>query len=207
MNIFRKIFAYAVLCFALFIGFSDALQAQDVRRIRIGGKAGLPIIAGGTAEVILPFADNRIGAAVDFGGIKLQADGDEVAFRYFSFGGNFYLNDRGIGRGFYLGVHYARLGLNVKFSDLTSNQNPGQNNGTAEIGIPINQMQLRFGIKTGRGAFYFQPEIGYGFGGIPSDVTLTVNYPNQAPETRTETVPIPGSIFNLNASITLGVAF
>lgn len=196
-----KLILTASICFLY--AFSTNAQ-DDVRPFRIGLKIGTPILVGGTIEYVLPIANNKIGITADLSSFTVEGGGTRFNYTYWSLGGNFYLNKRNIGRGPYLGVSYANLGFKGSYSGLVSGTNI---NGSGEGKVNVSQVQFRLGAKTGKGAFFFQPEIGYGLANFPSSVTFNAIYSNGQTISTTEPFDVPSGTFSFIASITLGFTF
>ncbi|TAF67670.1 MAG: hypothetical protein EAZ55_01225 [Cytophagales bacterium] len=194
-----KIILTTIIC----IGAFNA-QAQDVRPFRIGLKVGLPIYIGGTIEYVLPSEKNRVGIVADFSSLLIDGGTRNYNYTYWSLGTNIYLNKESIARGPYLGVSYANLHFMVNYVGITSGTNI---NGTGAVKVNVPQVQLRFGIKTGKGAFFLQPEIGYGISSFPSNNTLNVTYPNGQTLNVIQPFDVPRNAFTLIMNVTLGVIF
>lgn len=136
-----------------------------VRHVRIGARTLFPILAGGYGEVVLPVLDNRISLVGDFSRINFAGiikpflegesglDGIDVIYRYYSVGANYYFRKK-YARGWYLGASY--LNNIVK----TEVQATGDNSLKGEVGVDA--AALRFGVTTGRNAFFFGFEVGAG---------------------------------------------
>ncbi len=190
------------------LNISGAEAQDDVRRFRIGFKFGVPILAGGALEYVLPVANNRIGINGDFGTFNFSSSDASARYTYFSLGANYYLNKKGIGRGPYVGLSYGNLAFNFSYTNITSDIVTGKTGGVAEAKVNVPQVQIRLGLKTGKGAFYFCPEIGYGISSIPSSVTVNATFPNGTRESATEDLSgIPASALSLILNFTLGVTF
>jgi len=195
--------------FAMLFIFMVTVQAQEVRPFRIGLKVGIPITVGATIEYVLPVVDNRIGIMADYGGFSISAGDASASYRYFSFGGNFYFSPNTVGRGFYGGLSYGDSKLNADYTGVESTQGLTiTGSGSAEISI--RQFQLRLGVKTGKGAFYFNPEIGYAISSVPSSVDFTATFTdsngNTTTEQASEEIPASG-IFGIMFSLTFGLSF
>jgi len=192
--------------FFVLILSSQFSMAQDVRPFRFGVKAGSPIIAGFTAEYVLPVLDNRIGINVDIGYFPLAGTDVKINYTTLTLGGNFYLNKKGIGRGPFVGVAFSNLGFGITWNNVTSSTS--KTGGKAESTINVPQFQMKAGIKTGKGAFYFCPEIGYGIASIPKTASITATYPDGTKESGSEPIKdVTSDSFSLILSITLGLSF
>ena len=156
----------------------DSLEVYKIKRVSIGIKLGISIIAGFSAEAITPILGNRIAPYIDFSSFPVNTDETDLDLKYIEFGSNFYFGDNG--QGFYVGVGFGTLNTDIVFKNIKFEENGNRGRGTGRI----NTTNLKLGIKTG-GRVYFRLEVGYGIGTIPQEITVN--------GTETEEFPsIPG---------------
>ncbi|MGB0376554.1 MAG: hypothetical protein ACPGC5_05100 [Flavobacteriaceae bacterium] len=147
---------------------ADSIPAK-VKRLSLGVKLGVPNVAGGSAEVVLPFLNNRIAPYADFSGFDVEDADTEIGLSYNEFGLNVYFGDKG--KGFYAGIGAGSLSTDLTFYDTFEEQGVTVE-GKGSIGVDIKSTNLKIGVKTG-GRIYFRFELGYGFtGDVPSEVTV-----------------------------------
>ena len=143
----------------------DSLEVYKIKRVSIGIKLGIPIIAGFSAEAITPILGNRIAPYIDFSSFPVNTDETDLDLKYIEFGSNFYFGDNG--QGFYVGVGFGTLNTDIVFKNIKFEENGNRGRGTGRI----NTTNLKLGIKTG-GRVYFRLEVGYGIGTIPKEITV-----------------------------------
>ncbi len=136
-----------------------------VRHVRLGLRMLSPIIAGGYGEVVLPVLDNRISLVGDFsrfnfaGIIEPFLEGNsgleniDVIYRYYSVGANYYFRKK-YARGWYLGASYLNNIVKTEVNSIDNNNLKGE--------VEVDAAALRFGVTTGRNAFFFGFEVGAG---------------------------------------------
>ncbi len=213
------------LLFSLF--FSLSLMAQEiesksksdtlsykVKHISLGAKLGIPNIAAGNLEVIIPVLNNHFAPFIDYSKFKvspkqkgyLKGDDTEASVNYFEYGINYYFGKNG--KGAYLSIGMATLDTELEFKNLSLNE---LRTGSGNTNINLNTTNLKFGIKSA-GKVYFRFELGYGFGDIPSQITFTAvdDIDPSYSEQKTEELPnIPGVADNgiIVANIGFGISF
>ena len=143
----------------------DSLEVYKIKRVSLGIKLGIPIIAGFSAEAITPILGNRIAPYIDFSSFPVNTDETDLDLKYIEFGSNFYFGDNG--QGFYVGVGFGTLNTDIVFKNIKFEENGNRGRGTGRI----NTTNLKLGIKTG-GRVYFRLEVGYGIGTIPKEITV-----------------------------------
>ena len=185
---------------------NDSLTIKP-KRISVGVKLGMPNIAGGNIEFVLPVLNNHIAPYGDFSGLNINPDEDtEVGLGYTEFGLNYYFGTQG--KGLYLGAGIGNLTTDITFSNQEVDE--GINDGVGTIKQKISTSNLKLGIKTS-GRFYFRFEIGYGFGDIPGELTIqSYSATLQESETIVEEFPeIPGLSDNgvVIGNIGFGISF
>ncbi|MCO5724644.1 hypothetical protein [Robiginitalea marina] len=198
-----------IILSALLLGFGAVSLAQgpgdDVRRFRIGLKAGVPNIIGGNAEFVLPVLGNRLAPFVDYSTFSLEVEEVDTSFDFFEIGSNIYFNTQGTG--LYASVSYGKFNLDGTYTDAeTIDGELFEGEATGEV--EISTFNLKVGAKLGR-KFYFRAEAGYGFGDIPQEVVLRGTVNGQPAEGREEIPDVPGIGDNglLVANIGFGFAF
>jgi hypothetical protein len=194
---------------ALLLGVGAVSLAQDagddVRRFRIGLKAGVPNVIGGNAEFVLPVLGNRLAPFVDYSTFSLEVDEVDTSFDFFEIGSNIYFNTQGTG--LYASVSYGKFNLDGTYTDAeTINGEVFEGEATGEL--EISTFNLKLGAKLGR-KFYFRAEVGYGFGDIPQEVVIRGTVNGQPEEGREEIPDVPGIGDNglLVANVGFGFAF
>lgn len=147
---------------------ADTIPAK-VKRLSLGVKLGVPNVAGGSAEVVLPFLDNRIAPYADFSGFDVKDVETEIALSYTEFGLNVYFGKEG--KGFYAAIGAGNLSTDLTFFE-TFEEEGVTVQGKGTIGVDIASTNLKLGVKTG-GRIYFRFELGYGFtSDVPSQLTV-----------------------------------
>jgi hypothetical protein len=194
---------------ALLLGVGAVSLAQDagddVRRFRIGLKAGVPNVIGGNAEFVLPVLGNRLAPFVDYSTFSLEVDEVDTSFDFFEIGSNIYFNTQGTG--LYASVSYGKFNLDGTYTDAeTINGEVFEGEATGEL--EISTFNLKLGAKLGR-KFYFRAEVGYGFGDIPQEVVIRGTVNGQPEEGREEIPDVPGIGDNglLVTNVGFGFAF
>ena len=161
-----------------------------VKHISLGGKIGIPNIAGVNFEFVIPILDNHFAPFIDYSKFNISPEDDsEVGVNYLEFGINYYFGKKG--KGAYLSVGKAKLDTTMKFENISLDN---LRTGTGNTQINLNTTNLKFGIKSS-GKIYFRFELGYGFGNIPSKITFSAvdNLDPSYREEQTEELPnIPG---------------
>lgn len=193
-----------LLVFAINSSAQDS-DNPDLRRFRIGVKAGVPNIIGGNAEYVLPILDNHLAPYLDYSTFSLEVDGVDTSFNFFEIGSNVYFNNKG--KGLYASLSYGSFNLEGTYTDAETIGGEVFE-GEAEGDIDITTFNLKLGVKLGN-KFYFRAEAGYGFGDIPEVVEIRGTV-NGQPETGVEEIPdVPGIGDNglLVANIGFGFSF
>jgi len=192
----KKIFTISILffCFQLTaqdeenntneIEFSE--EEQPVKRMSLGLKLGVPNMASGTFEYVLPILNNRIAPYINYGAYDLNVDMTEIDLSYSEFGAKYYFNEKG--KGFYAGLGISSFSSSLVYNDVSLS---GGMTGTGSVDLNIDTTILKIGVKTG-GTLYFSFELGYGFGTIPDSLTFNATS-GSVSESVTEEIPsIPG---------------
>lgn len=184
---------------------SIMVKVPRLQPFRIGVKVGFPNAIGGHLEYVTPLLKKRLAPSIEYSTLKLDNyldPGDSGKFTYFEAGLNYYFFRPG--RGLYGHLGYGKLDTDLMMSDYNS-KGDGTAPGTGSVAISNSSLNFRLGAKMG-GLFYFRPEIGYQFSGLPENIDVDVQYPDGSRETITEEVPgLLSSGFQLN--IGFGLAF
>lgn len=179
---------------------------QKVKRISVGAKLGIPNLAGGTVEVVLPLLQNRIAPYFDYSNFSVNVENSESSLSYSEFGANLYFKDKG--KGFFIGLGSAQMNADVLFTDLVFSENGVTASGEGSTDLALNTFNVKLGLKSG-GTFFFRFEVGYGIGSIPDQLSFTATS-NGITEQFTEEIPaIPGIGTNglLIGNIGFGLSF
>ena len=146
----------------------DSLPAK-VKRLSVGVKIGVPNVAGGSAEVVLPFLDNRIAPYADFSSFDVEDAETEIGLSYNEFGLNVYFGKQG--KGLYAAIGAGNLSTDLVFYE-TFEEDGVSVQGKGSIGVDIASTNLKLGVKTG-GRIYFRFELGYGFtSDVPTELSV-----------------------------------
>ena len=165
------------------IEFSE--EEQSVKRISLGLKLGVPNMASGTFEYVLPVLNNRIAPYINYGAYDLKVDMTEIDLSYSEFGAKYYFNEKG--KGFYAGLGISSFSSSLVYNDVSLS---GGMTGTGSVDLNIDTTILKIGVKTG-GTLYFSFELGYGY--RSGKLSANVNIYHTAWRDRTEEIPsIPG---------------
>ncbi|MFQ3341622.1 MAG: hypothetical protein ACI9TK_001287, partial [Flavobacteriaceae bacterium] len=197
----RIISKYTTLFFVLFFTVSLSAQSDgeeqnindmdslNVKRISIGIKLGIPNIAGGSGELILPILNNHFAPYIDYSSFDLPLEDIETSLSFIEYGIKYYFGKKG--HGLFASIGQSKLDADITFNKLTFSDDTGSTSGSAKVPLELNTTNLKLGIKTG-GAFFFRFEIGYGIGDIPSELNFDATA-NGISESFTEDIPsIPG---------------
>ena len=185
--------------FAITLGAQSNSEKQNledtdslkVKRIALGIKLGIPNIAGGSAEIVMPILNNHFAPFVDYSSFNLPVEDIETNFSFIEYGVKYYFNKKG--HGFFASLGKSKLETDITFNDLFSNDTVSTY-GSAKVPLELNTTNLKLGIKTG-GSFFFRFEIGYGFGDIPSELEFdaTANEISKSFIKKIPEIPILGS--------------
>jgi len=167
------------------IEFSD--EEKPIKRASLGLKLGVPNMASGSFEYVLPVMENHFAPYINYGAYDLDLDEASIDLSYSEFGAKYYFNEQG--RGFYAGLGVSSFSSSLQYNDLSLS---GGLSGEGSVDLNIDTTILKLGVKTG-GTLYFSLELGYGFGTIPDSLTFTGTASNGFSESVTEEIPsIPG---------------
>ena len=165
---------------------SDSLK---VKRIAVGIKLGIPNIAGGSVEILLPILNNHFAPYIDYSSFNLPLEDIETNFSFIEYGVKYYFNKKG--HGFFASLGQNKLDADITFNDLTFNDDTLSTKGSAKVPLGLNTTNIKLGIKT-EGSFFFRFELGFGFGNIPSELKFNATA-NGISESFTKDIPtIPG---------------
>ena len=199
--------------FAITLGAQSNSEKQNledtdslkVKRIALGIKLGIPNIAGGSAEIVMPILNNHFAPFVDYSSFNLPVEDIETNFSFIEYGVKYYFNKKG--HGFFASLGQSKLDTDITFNDLFSNDT-ASTYGSAKVPLELKTTNLKLGIKTG-GSFFFRFEIGYGFGDIPSELEFdaTANEISKSFIKKIPEIPILGSGGIPVANFGFGLAF
>ena len=182
---------------------SDSLK---VKRIAVGIKLGIPNIAGGSVEILLPIQNNHFAPYIDYSSFNLPLEDIETNFSFIEYGVKYYFNKKG--HGFFTSLGQNKLNADITFNDLTFNDDTLSTKGSAKVPLGLNTTNIKLGIKTD-GSFFFRFELGFGFGNIPSELKFnaTANGISESFTMDIPTIPGLGSGGILLANFGFGFAF
>ena len=168
----KKFLTLIASVFFGFFGFSQNQLLEEkiedtlaVKYFSIGLKLGIPNLAAGTAEVVLPLFKNHFALSTEYSQIALKFSALETTTTYTEYGVNYYFNTRG--NGFFVGLGKGILNTDILFKNLLFTNGDTNTTGTATTLLDLNTTHIKLGIKTA-GTVYFRCEIGYGRGRIPN---------------------------------------
>jgi len=171
------------------VTFSSLTDSLKVKRIAVGIKLGIPNIAGGSAEIVMPLLNNHFAPYIDYSSFNLSLEEIETNFSFIEYGVKYYFNEKG--HGFFVSLGQSKLDADITFNNLTFSDETGSTQGSAKVPLVLNTTNLKLGLKTG-GSFFFRFEIGYGLGDIPNELKFNATA-NGISESFTEDIPsIPG---------------
>ncbi|MBX2828396.1 MAG: hypothetical protein KTR22_09540 [Flavobacteriaceae bacterium] len=144
----------------------ETTEKPSVQPLRIGVKAGAPIIISLNAEYLTSLLDNRVAFAVDYAPFSITVSDVDLKAQNFEIGSNIYFGNKG--KGWYAGISYFNFNteatiLDVDFDDGTF----GEGNTT----LKFNTINAKIGVKSGR-TFYIRAELGYSFGSLPDSLRI-----------------------------------
>ncbi|MDG1763029.1 MAG: hypothetical protein P8H38_07280 [Flavobacteriaceae bacterium] len=190
-----------ILITLLFVFSSLTLMAQNeeiktevedsvkVKRFSIGLKLGIPNLASGYAELVLPTLNNHFAPYIDYSKIPLNFDEIETNIAYTEYGVNYYFNKKG--SGFFVGVGKGSLLTDITFNDLQFSDSTTTLTGSGSTKLNLDTTNFKIGLRT-QGTIFFRLELGYGMGTIPDVLNFTSTL-NGITETFVEDIPpIPG---------------
>lgn len=182
------------------------IQVEKSRFFSVGVKLGLPNLAGGSVEVILPFWDNHFAPFFDYSGFKLNSRDNETQFSYTEYGMNYFFGKKG--QGFFMSVGRAQFDGKIIFKDLPFNNENGVLLASVSTPLSFDVTNIKLGIKTG-GAVYFKFDIGYGFADIPSELNFTATASGISNTFSKDIPPLPGIVSGglLIGSVGFGLSF
>lgn len=188
----------------------DSLNQEDyiekVKRFSLGAKLGIPNLAGGSVEVVLPLFQNHLAPYFDYSQFSVNLDTSESSLSYNELGANIYFNDKG--KGFFVGLGRASMNADVLFTDLVFSENGITTTGTGYTELDLSTFNVKLGIKSG-GTFFFRFEVGYGLGSIPDELIFTATSQGITEEFTEDIPAIPGIGTNglLIGNIGFGLSF
>ena len=145
---------------------------MKIKRISIGIKLGIPNIAGGSSEIVLPILNNHFTPYIDYSSSNLPSGDTETSFSLIEYGIKYYFGEKGYG--LFASLGQSKLDANFIFKELFFSDNTMSNLGSAKVPLELKTTNLKLGVKTGD-TFFFRFEIGYGIGNIPSELKFNAN--------------------------------
>ena len=162
---------------------------DEIKRLSIGFKVGIPNIASLGLQYNLPIFNNHLAPFIEYSSYSYDDAEVEGNLNFSEFGASYFFNESG--KGLYVGVGLSSLKLDVLYNNISLDFGK---TGSGSTEIALNTTNLKLGLKTG-GRIYLRLEMGYGLGGLPTQVTFVASE-NSNPsytETTTEDIPdIPG---------------
>ena len=162
---------------------------DEIKRLSIGFKVGIPNIASLGLQYNLPIFNNHLAPFIEYSSYSYDDAEVEGNLNFSEFGASYFFNESG--KGLYLGVGLSSLKLDVLYNNISLDFGK---TGSGSTEIALNTTNLKLGLKTG-GRIFLRLEMGYGLGDLPTQVTFVASE-NSNPsytETTTEDIPdIPG---------------
>ena len=162
---------------------------DEIKRLSIGFKVGIPNIASLGLQYNLPIFNNHLAPFIEYSSYSYDDAEVEGNLNFSEFGASYFFNESG--KGLYVGVGLSSLKLDVLYNNISLDFGK---TGSGSTKIALNTTNLKLGLKTG-GRIYLRLEMGYGLGDLPTQVTFVASE-NSNPsytETTTEDIPdIPG---------------
>ena len=165
---------------------SDSLK---MKYLSIGLKLGIPNLASGYAELVLPLLNNHFVPYFDYSKIPLNFESVETTIAYTEYGINYYFNKKA--NGFFVGVGKGSLSTDVTFTNLLFSNTLQSLIGSGSTKLNLDTTNFKLGLKTA-GTVFFRFELGYGVGNIPDSLKFIASL-DGITESFTESIPpIPG---------------
>jgi len=162
---------------------------DEIKRLSIGFKVGIPNIASLGLQYNLPIFNNHLAPFIEYSSYSYDDAEVEGNLNFSEFGASYFFNESG--KGLYISVGLSSLKLDVLYNNISLDFGK---TGSGSTEIALNTTNLKLGLKTG-GRIYLRLEMGYGLGDLPTQVTFVASE-NSNPyytETTTEDIPdIPG---------------
>ena len=162
---------------------------DEIKRLSIGFKVGIPNIASLGLQYNLPIFNNHLAPFIEYSSYSYDDAEVEGNLNFSEFGASYFFNESG--KGLYVGVGLSSLKLDILYNNISLDFGK---TGSGSTEIALNTTNLKLGLKTG-GRIYLRLEMGYGLGDLPTQVTFVASE-NSNPsytETTTEDIPdIPG---------------
>lgn len=197
----------------MFFGISTSIYAQsdELNPVRIGIKAGSPIIIGLGAEFVIPLDTVCLGINAEgsyfpvnrdyFSFIPERYSDTELNVFYGAGGLRLYFNEEA--DGFNIGAYAGRYQLEV----VQDYSYMGQT-ASGEISIGMNLFMAKLGYRWIWDNFFIGLDAGYGAGKFDKNLKVTVNYPTTGK--RTEYIDVEDILplaHGVVASLEMGIAF
>jgi len=198
----KKITLLFSLLFICNFTYSQKSEWRKVLPVRVGVKAGLPNGVGGNVEFVTPLLNHRIAVFGDFSKFSATIDDVDSKLQYYEFGTNIYLFG-GKGRGVYGSLSYGNLNLDAAYNNYEFSTDAGTVTTDANGEYEVGTFNVKAGLKVGK-RFYFRTELGYGFGSVPQDFTITGTANGNQYTESVEIPEIPGMSENGYVMFNLG---
>lgn len=164
-------------------------DSLKVKRLSISFKVGIPNLASGSAELVLPILNNHFAPYFDYSNIPLDFQSIETNIGYKEFGINYYFSKKG--HGFFVGVGKGSLSTDIKFTNLKFLNGLQTIIGFGDTSLNIDTTNFKIGLKTG-GTIFFRFELGYGVGEIPDLLRFDASAEGIIQSFIEDIPPIPG---------------
>jgi len=182
--------------FSVFTAFSQTEMSEEeykdslkVKHLSIGFKLGIPNLASGYAEFILPVLNNHFATYIDYSKIPLNFESIETTTAYTEFGVNYYFNKKA--NGFFIGLGKGSLSTDITFTNLQFSNAISNLIGSGFTVLNLDTTNFKIGVKTG-GTVFFRFELGYGIGNIPDSLIFIASSGGITESFAENIPPIPG---------------
>ena len=158
---------------------------DEIKRLSIGFKVGIPNIASLGLQYNLPIFNNHLAPFIEYSSYSYDDAEVEGNLNFSEFGASYFFNKSG--KGLYVGVGLSSLKLDVLYNNISLDFGK---TGSGSTEIALNTTNLKLGLKTG-GRIYLRLEMGYGLGDLPTQVTFVASENSNPSYTVTTTEDIP----------------
>ena len=158
---------------------------DEIKRLSIGFKVGIPNIASLGLQYNLPIFNNHLAPFIEYSSYSYDDAEVEGNLNFSEFGASYFFNESG--KGLYVGVGLSSLKLDVLYNNISLDFGK---TGSGSTEIALNTTNLKLGLKTG-GRIYLRLEMGYGLGDLPTQVTFVASENSNPSYTVTTTEDIP----------------
>lgn len=144
-------------------------DSTTINHFALGLKLGIPNLAAGTAEIILPILNYHFAPYAEYSKLAFNFTALETTTTYTEVGVNYYFKNQG--NGFFISLGKGMLNTDLLFKNLLFSNSNTRLEGSALTVLNLNTTNIKLGIKTA-GTLYFRFEIGYGIGTIPDQLVF-----------------------------------